>query len=141
MVNDVGGNSVTVLLGNGVGGFTAAAGSPFLVGFGPSDVAVGDFNGDGIQDLAVSNAGDNSVAGLLGNGSGGFTAGTGSPFATGTQPDAVVVGDFNGDGMQDLATINSVSANITVLLGDGSGGFGASHGQPLFGGSECPEPG
>ena len=56
----------------------AAAGSPFAVGASPESTAVGDFNGDGIPDLAVANESSNNVTVLLGNGSGGFTAATGS---------------------------------------------------------------
>ncbi|NER35151.1 MAG: DUF4347 domain-containing protein [Oscillatoria sp. SIO1A7] len=48
----------------------------------------------------------------------------GTPFGAGTQPRSVAVGDFNGDGSPDLATANSGSNNVSVLLGDGSGSFG-----------------
>jgi len=124
-------NNVTVLLGNGAGGFTPAAGSPFAAGASPYSVAVGDFNSDGIQDLVTAGFVGSSVTVLLGNGSGGFTPAAGSPFAVGTGPDSVVVGDFNGDGIQDLATANSGSNDITVLLGNGSGGFTAAGGNPF----------
>jgi hypothetical protein len=124
-------NNVTVVLGNGSGGYTTALGSPFTVGPTPVSVAVGDFNGDGIQDLAVANDVSNNVTVLLGSGSGGFTEAAGSPFAVGTNPYSVVVGDFNGDGIQDLATGNGGSNNVTVLLGDGSGGFSAAMGSPF----------
>ena len=45
-------------------------------------------------------------------------------FPTGNDPYSVVVGDLNGDGFPDMATANSLSNNVSVLLGDGSGGFG-----------------
>jgi len=124
-------NNVTVLLGNGSGGFTPATGSPFAVGSSPFSLAMGDFNGDGILDLAVANVNDNTVTVLLGNGSGGFAPAAGSPFMVGTSPIFVVVGDFNGDGIQDLATANVNSGNVTVLLGNGFGGFGAATGSPF----------
>jgi len=85
-----------VLLGNGSGGFTAAAGSPFAAGTFPISVVVGDFNGDGIQDLATANQGSGNVTVLLGNGSGGFTAANGSPLAVGATPFSVVVGISTG---------------------------------------------
>ena len=128
-IANFGGNNVTVLLGNGAGGFTAAGGSPFAVGDSPSCVAVGDFNGDGNLDLAVANLGSNNVTVLLGNGSGGFTPAAGSPFTVGTGPSSVAVGDFNLDGNADLVVANNVSGDVSVLLGDGSGGFTVS----LFG--------
>jgi M6 family metalloprotease-like protein len=115
--------NVTVLLGNGSGGFTPAPGSPFAAGTYPLSIAVGDFNGDGIQDLAVANSGSSDMTILLGNGSGGFTPAAASPIAAGALPLFVAVGDFNGDGIPDLATANSGSSSVSVLLGDGSGGF------------------
>ena len=124
-------NGITVLLGNGLGGFSTAPGSPFAVGTTPQSVVVGDFNADGIQDLAVANESSNNVSVLLGNGLGGFTAATGSPFAVGPQPASVVVGDFNGDGIQDLATANYGGNTVTVLLGTGSGGFAGATGSPF----------
>ena len=126
-----GGNNVTVLLGNGSGGFTAAPGNPFAVGTWPWSVAVGDFNGDGVLDLATANSNGDNVTVLLGNGSGGFTPAPGSPFSAGTNPRSVAVGDFNGDGILDLATANSGDNNVTVLLGNGSGGFTPAPGSPF----------
>ena len=130
-IANAGDGTLTVLLGNGSGGFTAASGSPFAVGTNPYSVAVADFNGDGNADLAVANQGDGTVTVLLGNGSGGFTAASGSPFAVGTNPYSVAVADFNGDGNPDLAVANYGSGTVTVLLGDGSGGFAAASGSPF----------
>src|SRR5438045_3776675 len=66
-----------------------------------ASVAGGDFNGDGKLDLAVANQGSNSVAILLGTGTGSFRAKT--DFGTGSYPTSVAVGDFNGDSNLDLA--------------------------------------
>ena len=56
---------MTILLGNGTGGFTQPAGSPVGAGTSPRSVAVGDFNLDGKPDLAVANAGATNVTILL----------------------------------------------------------------------------
>src|SRR5690348_16537464 len=75
---------------------------------GPESVAVGDFNGDGKMDLAVTNSfnsSGNTVTVLLGNGNGTFQARV--DYATGAFPQAVAVGDFNGDQKQDLAVANN----------------------------------
>ena len=56
---------------------------------------------------------------------GNFSAATN--FAVGDHPDSVAVGDFNGDGKQDLAVANSDSNNVSILLGDGDGQFQRSH--------------
>lgn len=66
---NAGAGSITVLLANGSGGFSAAANSPFSVGTNPRSLAIGDFNGDGIPDLVTANFGGNSITVLLGNGS------------------------------------------------------------------------
>lgn len=57
--------TVTLLLGNGDGTFTAASGSPYAVGQDPISIAAADFNGDGKLDLAVANLIDGTVSILL----------------------------------------------------------------------------
>ncbi len=125
------GNSVTVLLGNGSGGFTAAAGSPFLVGSGPNSIAVADFNGDGKPDLVTADANSNSLTVLLGDGLGGFTAAPGNPFAAGPGASSVTVGDFDRDGIPDIAAANSPIGSVTILLGNGRGAFSTDPGSPF----------
>jgi hypothetical protein len=92
-------------------------------------VAVGDFNGDGILDLAVANGSGNSVSVLLGNGDGTFRPAR--SFAAGNTPWFVAVGDFNGDGRLDLVVAHlgdqHVSVFVSVLLGNGDGSFQAAH--------------
>ncbi|MGH8395367.1 MAG: FG-GAP repeat domain-containing protein, partial [Pseudomonas sp.] len=104
--------NVSVLLGNGDGTFQAAR--YFTGGSFPLSVAVGDFNGDGLADLAVANNGSGNVSVLLGNGDGTFQATRN--FGAGSGPRSVAVGDFNGDGAQDLAVTNSGSNNVSVLI-------------------------
>ena len=116
----LGKGTVSVLLGNGTGGFATA--TNFTVGTSriPS-VTVGDFNSDGKLDLAAANGNSGNVSVLLGDGTGGFDSNTN--FTVGATPRSVTVGDFNGDGKLDLATANNSSNNVSVLLGNGTGGF------------------
>ncbi len=116
------GQSVTVLRGNGNGGF----GAPFGYATGPSPyaVAVADFNGDGAPDLAVASGGGNSVSVLIGRGDGTFGAAV--DYAAGYFPDGVAAGDFNGDGKPDLAVVNDYSDDVSILLGRGDGTFGTA---------------
>jgi hypothetical protein len=113
-------SSVSVLLGNGDGSFQTAR--TVSTGVGPISVALGDFNGDGIPDLAVADSGflgaGMGVSVLLGNGDGTFQPA--QTFAAGLSPGFVAVGDFNGDGIPDLAVAGS---GVRVLLGNGDGSF------------------
>jgi hypothetical protein len=54
-------------------------------------------------------------------------------FGTGGFPFSVAVGDFNGDGKLDLAVANGASATVSILLGTGTGSFGASWFQTMTG--------
>ncbi len=87
-------------------------------------VAIGDFNGDGIQDLAIPLRNGVSVSIQLGDGTGGFTA---KPeVSVGHWPISITIGDFNGDGKQDFATLNQdgqYTDDVSICLGDGTGGF------------------
>src|SRR4051794_4942939 len=59
----------------------------------PQSVAVGDFNGDGKQDLVTANYGGFNVSVLLGTGTGTFQAAV--SYGTGSGPRSVAVADFN----------------------------------------------
>jgi hypothetical protein len=113
-------NDVGVLLGNGDGTFQTAVNyavgpqpQRFLSG-GPT-LAVGDFNGHGITDVAVLFGG--GVRLLVGNGDGTFQTSPVSCVA-GSFPEAFAVGDFNHDGFPDLAVANRDSNSVMILLND-----------------------
>src|SRR5205807_1628421 len=119
-------NNITVLLGNGAGGFGTIKTISLGAGVdGPVSVAVSDFNGDGKPDVMTANFNSNNITVLLGNGAGGFgTPNTITLGADGKNPYSLAVGDFNGGGKPDVVTVNYSSDNVTVLLGNGAGGFG-----------------
>jgi len=113
--------TAVILLGNGDGTFSLAS-SPSVdnVQFGSNSFVVGDFNGDGITDIAT---GIFSVQVLLGNGDGTFSMKPQPlPNTFGSGIVQFVAGDFNGDGIQDL--VASVgSGDIVMLTGNGDGTF------------------
>jgi len=124
-------NTVIVLLGHGDGTFSPANGSPITVGNFPEAVKIGDFNGDGIQDLAVANAKDNTISVLLGNGDGTFTEASGSPIPVGSFPFFVAIADFDGNGTADIAASNENDNTVSILLGNGDGTFTNAPGSPI----------
>jgi hypothetical protein len=89
----------------------------FAIGSTPSSLAIGDFNGDGKPDLTI--VGSSNTASVLLNltATGATTASFAPPrtFATGTNPESVAVGDFNGDSKPDLAVAN-FDGTVSVLL-------------------------
>ena len=120
-------NSISVLLGNGDGTFQSAV--SYAVSNTAFQVAAGDFNGDGIPDLAVTNSYSNTVSILIGNGDGTFQPHVDYPV--GNIPFGVVIGDFNADGVLDLGVSNTDCASpasncpgtVSILLGNGDGTF------------------
>ncbi len=87
---------------------------------GAAALAAGDFNRDGIVDLAVANVTGKTVATLRGNGTSFLSA---VYHEVGTAPIAVTTSDFNGDGKTDIAVANSGSNDVSILLGTGDGAF------------------
>ena len=118
-------NLLLIQSGNGDGTFMQSPAVLTPLPFsGSQSMAVGDFNGDGQPDLAVTNSGANGVNVFLNN-EGGLTALAAMP-ATGEGPTSIAAADFNGDGKLDLAVANSGSNNVTILLGNGDGTFTAA---------------
>jgi hypothetical protein len=117
-VANFGSNTISILLGNGNGSFSPVPGSPFPSGgTGPSAITAWDLNGDGLLDLAVANGSSNTIAVFTGDGTGRFSLAPGFPLpAGGTGPHALAAGDFNGDGLGDLAVGNRASGSLSVFL-------------------------
>ncbi len=122
-VTNIQAQSVSILLGDGAGNFSAPTNYPT---FGQvTDLAIGDFNGDGMADLVVANFSSLRLILFIGNGDGTFDPPV--TINTGSRPDGIVVADFNGDGRADIAATSNnftgPSNNVVVLLGNGNGTF------------------
>ena len=117
------GDSVSVLWGDGNGGFLDS-GAPFPTGVAPFAVAVGDLNHDGKLDIVTSDEiGDTTAGGtvtvLLNQGNRAFADGVSTD--TGGSPQALVVADFDGDNLPDVATANNFDGTVSILLNTGGG--------------------
>jgi hypothetical protein len=115
---------------------TTNSASPFVTGKiqlrqKPYSVEIADLNGDKIKDLVIANLEDSSVSILLGTGKGNFREAKGSPFGAGYMPNDIAIADFNKDGKPDLAFANHDRKYLTVLTGDGKGGFTPQKGSPF----------
>lgn len=138
-VANVLGDSVSIFLGNGAAGFTAA--TPVPVGHVPYGIAIADLNRDGNADLAVANQFGHTLSILLGDGFGGFSPAAGSPIPVATAPSWVKAADLNRDRRIDLAVTSQATDAVTILLGNGAGGFTAAAGSPVQVASDCVRPG
>ena len=118
---------VEVLLGNGDGTFTQAPDVAQPGNSGAGGVVVGDFNGDGIEDLAIPEWHLGVVGIRLGLGNGQFSSAPDVPDLG-----DLVVGDVNHDGHQDLVVVGGGS--VDTWFGTGAGTFTPGPSLPIEGG-------
>ena len=124
-------NTLSVLLNDGTGSF----GAPDYIagGSAPRALLTHDFNGDGNLDLAIANNlnGDGNVRIMFGDGAGSFALSANYPVSD--WPYSIALGYLDGDDefRLDLVTANSASNNVSILAGDGSGGFAPAMNVPV----------
>ncbi|MGA8214222.1 MAG: FG-GAP-like repeat-containing protein [Candidatus Sulfotelmatobacter sp.] len=123
------GGSPTIFLGKGDGTFSGPMPVSFTLAYFPTSVVVGDFNGDGILDLAFSDL--NGVEIALGNGDGTFKETSASPIHVPQELYSLQIGDFNRDGKLDLAGLDNYDDQIVLLLGAGDGTFAVTATTPV----------
>ena len=106
---------VSILLGNGTGGFSLA--HTITVGKSIQGIASVSLRGNGLTDLMLVDQTLNAAILLSGNGDGTFAAPV--PFAVGSTPTSVTAGDFNGDGAPDIAVALTSATAIPVFYNQG----------------------
>jgi hypothetical protein len=118
---------INVMWSDGAGGFSDPVSLPVTsVNHGYVVVAAGDVNGDGYGDIVAAGFDDTPIVLYIGSASGDFSAPVSFNTGGGISPYAIALADVTGDGKLDIVTANNQSDDVSVLAGDGSGGFAAA---------------
>ena len=114
MAEGKGKNGLTVLAGDGKGKFTMMNGSSFEAGKIPNRIAIGDINGDEVNDILFSdNETDKIYAYLMskgGNISSDYT------ITVGNHPKGIAIADLNRDGKADIVVCNQLDNDISIII-------------------------
>ncbi len=116
-------NAIVFLMGDGQGNLGSA--TPYAGAKETFCFTSGDFNLDNKLDLVAANGNSDNLALMTGNGTGNYSTANLISTGTGSNPYWVITTDLNSDGKPDLISANYAAKNISVLLGNGSGNFGA----------------
>jgi len=127
--------ALVILPGNGDGTFGAQVIVPLPLGSLAQSLALTDLNGDGIADLLVAEASNDSILVLSGRRDGSFDVPV--AFGVGGLPIFFAVADLNNDGRADVAAGNVNDGTVSVLLGRGDGTFAL---QTVFAAGSEPIP-
>gem|GEM_PF-5293847 len=108
----------------------------YPTGLSPVAVASLDLNRDQQPDLISANSKNHSISVFLAEGNALRT----SPYqypaikspSPNPQPQSITLGDINHDGLTDLVVLNPPDDNVTILFGDGIGGFQTPSGYRMI---------
>ena len=89
-------------------------GSPYEAGKIPNRVAIGDVNGDGVNDIVTSDNEGNKIYLFLMNRNG--SALQGSPIVTGNHPKGLYIADLNSDGKGEIIVCNNADNDISIIF-------------------------
>ncbi len=106
-------DGLTILSGDGSGKFFPIKGSPFETGKSPSRVAIGDIDGNAINDIALTNYNDKSISIFYMDKSG---VAESKIIKVGNRPDGIAIHDMNGDGKNDIIVSNYDDNTIMILF-------------------------
>ncbi len=94
----------------------------------PNSVAIGDFNGDGVPDLAYTDEQPGALGVDVMPGASNGSFGAPQQFAQSEETDALTSADFDGDGKPDIAVTNPATGSVAILLNESSQGAGTTTG-------------
>lgn len=114
MAEGKGKNGLTVLLGDGTGKFTTMKGSPYEAGKIPNRIAIGDVNGDSVNDIVTSDNNSNKIYLFFMNKN--RSVSSSQSITVGNHPKGVAIADLNGDGKGDIVVCNQLDNNITIII-------------------------
>jgi uncharacterized protein YjdB len=107
-------NNFSVFKGTSLSGtISVGARTDFATGLNPQNFTIGDFDGDGKADVAVSSINGGNV-GVFRN-TGGITFAARADFTTGSQASGLIAVDIDGDGLADIAVTNQGANNFSIL--------------------------
>jgi hypothetical protein len=105
-------DGLTILINDGTGKFSPLKGSPFQTGKSPSRVAIGDIDGNDINDIAVTNYNDKSITIFYMDKKG---VASSRSIKVGNRPDGIAIHDLNKDGKNDIIISNYDDNTIMIL--------------------------
>ena len=130
-------NTATVYMGNGDGTFTESSQSPLTTDKAPTGIVISDFAQQSSGGIAVTNRDAGTVTVFVDLGSGLFTSAL-EP-AAGTNPTAILTGDFTGNAFPDIVVTNNIASaagQVTLLISPASLVASSSIAQTPYPGSE-----
>ena len=108
-------NGLTVLLNDGTGKFTTMKGSPYEAGKIPNRIAIGDVNGDGVNDIVTSDNDSKNIYLFLMTKN--ATVLSESAITVGNHPKGIAIADLDGNGKDDIVVCNNMDNDISIILG------------------------
>ncbi|CAF3680989.1 unnamed protein product [Rotaria sp. Silwood1] len=116
-------NNIGVLFGYGNGSFENQMMLSTGMNSHPISIAVGDFNGDRVVDIAVANLGTKHVDMMLGNGQENFAIQTSYEIGFDRPPLVMASGDFNNDARSEIAVAYDGRDHVDIFVPYNSGSF------------------